>query len=98
MSRRRAKPGEYRTVVPKKGVYIHVKKTKRGKLKASVLRRTKSYAKRAHKPRAEWLKPNVPERAKPTKKQRLARKRNIKKAQKKWKSMSHAARVRARKK
>jgi len=35
-------------------------------------------------------------RKKPTRKQLAAMRRNIKKAQAKWKSMSHAARVKAR--
>ena len=84
--RKKARPGEYRTVVPKKGVFIHVKKTKRGVMTARVLRRTKARARRTGKPRVQWLKPNVPERAKPTAKQLRAWRRNIKKAQKaRWK-------------
>lgn len=54
--RRLAKIGEYRTVVPKKGVYIHVRKTKRGITKGRFLRRTKRRAKLTGKPTKQKLR------------------------------------------
>ena len=50
-----ASVGEYRTVVPKKGVYIHVRKKPTGKLGAEFLRRTKAHARAVHKPVVESL-------------------------------------------
>ncbi|MCD6176812.1 MAG: hypothetical protein J7K29_03130 [Candidatus Cloacimonetes bacterium] len=53
---RKAKSGQYRTIVPKKGVYIHVKKTKKGKMVATKLRRTKAHARRTRKPRVQKIR------------------------------------------
>jgi hypothetical protein len=50
-----ASVGEYRTVVPKKGVYIHVRKKPTGKLGAEFLRRTKARARATGKPIVERL-------------------------------------------
>lgn len=50
-----AKVGEYRTIVPKKGVYIHVKKKVTGKMSAERLRRTIARAKKTRKPRVQRL-------------------------------------------
>ena len=52
----RAKVGEIRTVVPKKGVFIHVKKKPSGKFKALRIRRTKARVRRTGKPRVELIR------------------------------------------
>jgi len=50
-----ASVGEYRTVVPKRGVYLHVRKKPSGKLGAEFLRRTKVRVRLTGKPAVEPL-------------------------------------------
>jgi hypothetical protein len=50
-----AKVGEYRTIVPKKGVYIPMKKMASGKMKAQYLHRTKARVKATGKPVVQKL-------------------------------------------
>lgn len=50
-----ARVGQWRTVKVKKGVYIHVRKTKRGVTVARHLRRTKARARKTGKPRIQRI-------------------------------------------
>jgi hypothetical protein len=50
-----AKVGEYRTVVPKEGVYIHFRKKPSGEMGAKYLRRTEEHAEETGKPEIQKL-------------------------------------------